>query len=303
MVLVKITKNKAYFKRFQVKYRRRREGKTDYRARRTMIQQDKTKYGTPKYRLVVRITNRDIVCQIVHAKIVGDDVIAAAYSHELPAHGIPLGLTNYAAAYATGLLCARRALTRLGIDQKFLGVESGEATGAFEAARVRSSTTKGGEETGQFPFKAILDVGIARTTTGARIFGAMKGAVDGGIAIPHKPNRFPGFDKAAGKLDANVHRERIFGLHVANHLKQVKADDKPRQEFGAFVRAGIEPDSIEDMYKKAHASIRQDPSKTVSQKKSTQKSGKRFSTPPLTLEERKAAAAERVQALRETLKK
>lgn len=35
-------------------------------------------------------------------------------------------------------------------------------------------------------FRAYLDVGLARTTTGARVFGAMKGAVDGGIDIPHR---------------------------------------------------------------------------------------------------------------------
>ena len=35
-------------------------------------------------------------------------------------------------------------------------------------------------------FRCFLDVGLARTTTGARIFGAMKGAVDGGLDIPHK---------------------------------------------------------------------------------------------------------------------
>ena len=32
-VFGKVVKNKAYFKRYQVKFRRRREGKTDYRAR------------------------------------------------------------------------------------------------------------------------------------------------------------------------------------------------------------------------------------------------------------------------------
>ena len=35
-------------------------------------------------------------------------------------------------------------------------------------------------------FRCYLDVGLARTTTGARIFGAMKGAVDGGLDIPHR---------------------------------------------------------------------------------------------------------------------
>lgn len=33
MPFVKLVKNKAYFKRYQVKFRRRREGKTDYYAR------------------------------------------------------------------------------------------------------------------------------------------------------------------------------------------------------------------------------------------------------------------------------
>ena len=35
-------------------------------------------------------------------------------------------------------------------------------------------------------FRCYLDVGLARTTTGARVFGALKGAVDGGLDIPHR---------------------------------------------------------------------------------------------------------------------
>ncbi|MDR3570670.1 MAG: hypothetical protein P4L81_00500 [Candidatus Pacebacteria bacterium] len=42
------------------------------------------------------------------------------------------------------------------------------------------------------PFKALLDVGLARTTSGARVFGALKGATDGGIDVPHNDHRFPG---------------------------------------------------------------------------------------------------------------
>lgn len=42
-------------------------------------------------------------------------------------------------------------------------------------------------------FRCYLDVGLARTTTGARVFGAMKGAVDGGLNIPHSVKRFPGY--------------------------------------------------------------------------------------------------------------
>jgi len=35
-------------------------------------------------------------------------ILCAAYSHELPRYGVKVGLTNYAAAYCTGLLLARR---------------------------------------------------------------------------------------------------------------------------------------------------------------------------------------------------
>lgn len=47
--------------RFQTKYKRRRAGKTDYYARKRLITQAKNKYNAPKYRLVVRFTNRDII--------------------------------------------------------------------------------------------------------------------------------------------------------------------------------------------------------------------------------------------------
>lgn len=271
MPFVKIVKNKAYFKRFQVQYRRRREGKTDYRARRQMVLQDKTKFGSPKYRFVVRMTNKDVVAQVVHAKVKGDDVICAAYAHELPAFGIKFGLTNYAACYATGLLCARRLLTKLKIADKFEGVK--EVTGKHEEVRTKAEDQ--GDDESRFPFKAILDIGLARTTTGARVFGVMKGAVDGGVAIPHRPNRFPGFDSKKSELDAKAHRDRIFGKHVAEYLKAVKAEgDAEETMFSAMLREKVDPASIEGTYKKAHAAIRADPTKSVPRKGSNKKDAK-----------------------------
>lgn len=35
-------------------------------------------------------------------------------------------------------------------------------------------------------FTCYLDAGLARTSTGNKVFGALKGAVDGGLAIPHR---------------------------------------------------------------------------------------------------------------------
>ena len=43
MPLVKKIKSDDYFSRFQVKYRRRREGKTDYYARKRLVTQAKNK--------------------------------------------------------------------------------------------------------------------------------------------------------------------------------------------------------------------------------------------------------------------
>lgn len=54
-----------------------------------------------------------IVLQIAYAKIEGDMIVCAAYSHELPKYGVSVGLTNYAAAYCTGLLLARRVRLNL----------------------------------------------------------------------------------------------------------------------------------------------------------------------------------------------
>jgi large subunit ribosomal protein L5e len=58
MAAIKTLKNKAYHKRYQTKWRRRREGKTDYHRRARLIIQDKRKYNSPKFRLVVRFTNK-----------------------------------------------------------------------------------------------------------------------------------------------------------------------------------------------------------------------------------------------------
>lgn len=48
-------------------------------------------------------------------------IVCAAYAHELPKYGVKVGLTNYAAAYCTGLLLARRVGTRLLFDVLFPG--------------------------------------------------------------------------------------------------------------------------------------------------------------------------------------
>jgi large subunit ribosomal protein L5e len=186
MGFVKIVKNKAYSKRMQVKPKRRRQGKTDYYARRRLVQQDKNKYDSKKYRLVVRRTNTKIIAQIIFSTMTGDRVFCAAESTELKAHGLTAGLTNYSASYSTGLLLARRLLKQVGLDTLYAtnSAVDGEYYNTEENVQDKR------------PFKALLDVGIQRTTTGARLFGVLKGACDGGINVPHNTKRFPGYTRA-----------------------------------------------------------------------------------------------------------
>lgn len=53
--------------------------------------------NAPKYRLVVRFSNKEITVQIVYARLQGDFVLTAARSKELPRYGINHGLTNWTA--------------------------------------------------------------------------------------------------------------------------------------------------------------------------------------------------------------
>ena len=39
---------------------------------------------------------------------------------------------------------------------------------------------------GPRPFRCCLDIGLVRVTTGHRVFAVLKGAVDGGLDIPHR---------------------------------------------------------------------------------------------------------------------
>jgi len=121
MVFVKVVKTRQYFKRYQTKFRRRRECKTDYQARKGMVAQDLNKYGSPKYRLVARLTNSKIIAQIVCSTLSGDRVVIQADSTELKKYDLTAGLTSYSAAYATGLLIARRVLKLHGMDGLYEG--------------------------------------------------------------------------------------------------------------------------------------------------------------------------------------
>jgi len=109
---------------------------------------------------------------------------------------------------------------------------------------------------------------LKRTTTGARIFGTLKGATDGGLDVPHKDRRFPGSGKSEDETkkyepNAEKHREYIFGIHVANYMRKLKEENNDvfQRQFKKYIAASLGPDDIEGGYKKVHQGIRADPVK------------------------------------------
>jgi len=284
MAFIKLQKNNAYFKRFQVKFRRRREGKTDYYQRKRLIYQRKNKYATPKWRFVVRRTNNRIICQVVSSTIEGDKVKTAADSGELKRFGLTAGLTNYSAAYCTGLLCARRLLKLLDTDNKAKKIDSkyletfnlvSEATGEYfkfdELLEKKKIEIR--------PFTCFLDLGLASATVGNRVFAALKGAVDGGINIPHSDKIFPKVkEEKGGKKDAkaNPHRDRILGLHVQNYMDIIKKDEaRFKRQFSQWSEClkNAKVAKVDELLKKVHAEIRKNPDRVV--KKVARKKGEK----------------------------
>jgi len=100
--------------RYCVPYRRRREGKTNYRKRKALV-------ISGKPRLVVRGTLKNIIIQIVAAKPHGDEVLVSAHSRELENYGWKAPRGNLPAAYLTGLLCGFKAKAK-GVKEAILDI-------------------------------------------------------------------------------------------------------------------------------------------------------------------------------------
>jgi len=110
---------------YVVPFRRKREGKTNYKKRLNLLKSRVT-------RLVVRPSNKHMLVQLVDYKENGDVVISTAYSKELKKFGWDFATGNLPAAYLTGLLCGfrgqekgvKRAILDLGLFPSVKGSRS-----------------------------------------------------------------------------------------------------------------------------------------------------------------------------------
>jgi len=140
---------------YTVRFRRIRNGKTNYHQRLSIIKSQKT-------RLVIRKTNKHIICQLIKYNQKGDLVLASVVSGQLAKLGWKHNLRNIPASYLTGIMIAKLA----------------------EKSKVK---------------EAILDIGRNTSTKGSVLYAALKGAVDGGINIPHDESVLPTEDRIYGK--------------------------------------------------------------------------------------------------------
>ncbi len=99
--------------RYRVPYRRRREKKTDYAARRVLATS-----GYPRF--VVRISNKNILVQLARSEIDGDYILTQASSSELAdKYDWQASGKNTPAAYLLGLMAGKKAL-KAGVEAAHL---------------------------------------------------------------------------------------------------------------------------------------------------------------------------------------
>jgi len=146
--------------------RRRRENKTDYKARRIMLTS-----GLP--RVVVRRTNKYFILQAVNSVAAQDKVLVTVSSKDLLKNGWDEkkkgSLKSISAGYLAGILFAKQIKSLVGSRKSEVGS------------------------------RFIVDLGMARTLKGGRVFAVIAGLVEGGLDISANDKVFPSEDRLMGE--------------------------------------------------------------------------------------------------------
>lgn len=137
--------------------KRIRERKTNYHKRSSLLL-------SKKRFITIKVTNQNILTQVLEPSITGDKVITSAHSTNLAKLGWKGSLNSLPACYLTGLLLGKKA--------SFRGIEN-----------------------------AILYTGKDAFTE--RLSSCLKGIIDGGIEIPSSKDSFPSTERISGEHIAN----------------------------------------------------------------------------------------------------
>jgi len=120
--------------KFRMPFRRRREGKTNYKKRLALLKSGKT-------RLVVRKTNRRVIAQFVNYSEQGDQTVVMVDSRDLKQYGFE-GKCNTPSAYLVGLLAGKMALKK-GIKEAIADIVDVPTRGALVFAVVKGVVDAG----------------------------------------------------------------------------------------------------------------------------------------------------------------
>ncbi len=165
-----------------VQFARKRKKATDYRKRLKLLL-------SGKERLVIRKTSSHIMAQIASYGEKGDSVLASASSAQLSKYGWTLGKKSIPAAYLTGLMAGKLALSK--------GIKN-----------------------------AILDAGTQKPAISGKIYAALKGAIDAGLEVPCSKEIFPSEERLAGKHIADyialAKSPSQFSLYKKNNITPAK---------------------------------------------------------------------------------
>ena len=133
--------------RYKTKFKRRREGTTDYAKRLRILKGKKDK-------VAIRITNNNIIIQIIKYEPKGDETKVNTTALELKKYGYKGHNGNKKAAYLTGYLCGKKAVKK-GIKE------------------------------------ANPDIGLRTPTHKSNVFAAVKGLIDSGLKMNYKEKALP----------------------------------------------------------------------------------------------------------------
>ena len=169
----------AYGKSQRLRPKRRRQGKTDYHRRLRLLRS-----GAP--RAVVRVSNTQVICQLVSYNPEGDVILQSVNGKSLTdSYSWPddVSKKSIPACYVAGYALGKKAIS----------------AGNHEA---------------------VLDIGLAASSQGSRVFSALKGMIDAGLDIPHGASVLPSEERLSGKhiddsLSSSVEAsiEAIEGAH------------------------------------------------------------------------------------------
>ena len=175
-----------------VQFRRKREYKTDYAKRLSLLL-------SRKLRLVVRLTNKRILAQLIEFSPKGDKILVGVDSISLKKIDWLFSCKNFPAAYLTGLMIGKKA------------------------------KEKGYEE-------AVFDTGFKKPLKNGKQYAFLKGVLDSGFNVPHSKGIFPDEDVISGKRISDYaskikDNKEVYEKSFAEYLKNKVQPEKITNNF------------------------------------------------------------------------